>query len=578
MKCSPSVLCQHSYVTDRDDVNVDRESRDLQRIACLSGADIIVTHGPESVRFMHMSGGWIEHDGESITHVEVMLFKAYNAIEMQLNAGDYSLLLGEKQAELAELTEPEYKGQLHESIEYDIRMRAYQRVVELMETVTRRHLSALAARIMVYAQDSDFYDFLHRLPATEFDMVKIHPVIPLAAGGAIDLSPDATRMGKSGILVPEDYGLLHRTHRDRGAIDLDPDVLTKGEEPELDLPRRLLETHYPPEFVELAAYLLAYPADDIISVLIGDSGTGKTTFWQWVGWATGSVEVSDVSLLTSRSQFTPLESALARSHVVVLDEGDALKSAPIPFGQLNKATAERFDVNVKYGAYHPGVPRLGALVLIGNDWPSFDSTTPGLSRRIAWAWDTPLPARIDKAVYDALSKSKAAHRYMLAVLISRARVLRAMGVEAARETLLTDAVLQARQRMVDATTSPVKQALDDVLESGGPEDYVTAKRVREMLQEADVGRLSNQELKPRHGDVRRVVRAGANQRRAGASMARRPRDRFGARAQQRQALARCDESFGSSSAAANPVREVRARGRGADRRAAVRRHRAMRGP
>ena len=64
-KCSPSVLCRHSYVTESDDVAVDRESRDLQRIACLNRADIIVTHSPNSVRFMHRDGGWIEHDGEA---------------------------------------------------------------------------------------------------------------------------------------------------------------------------------------------------------------------------------------------------------------------------------------------------------------------------------------------------------------------------------------------------------------------------------------------------------------------------------------------------------------------------------
>ena len=94
-KCSPTVLCRHSYVTESDDVAVDRESRDLQRIACLNSADIIVTHSPDSVRFMHRDGGWIEHDGESIAQVEVMLFRAYAAIEAQIYAGDSGLLVGQ---------------------------------------------------------------------------------------------------------------------------------------------------------------------------------------------------------------------------------------------------------------------------------------------------------------------------------------------------------------------------------------------------------------------------------------------------------------------------------------------------
>ena len=54
-----------------------------------------MTHSPDSVRFMHRSGGWIEHDGESIAQVEVMLFRAYAAIETQIYAGDSGLLVGQ---------------------------------------------------------------------------------------------------------------------------------------------------------------------------------------------------------------------------------------------------------------------------------------------------------------------------------------------------------------------------------------------------------------------------------------------------------------------------------------------------
>ena len=492
-KCSAAVLCEHSYITDRDsDVTVARETRDLERLACLNSADIIVTKAPASVRFLHSSGGWIEHDKESLDHVEVMLFAAYDRIEQQITVGDFGLLLGQ------EVTEPYHGVQVSEGSDYyadlvhDSRARALQRLTALRETVTRRHLAALAARIPVYAQDQRNYP-LAAFPATEFDKFKERPVLALADGGAIDLSPQPA-YEPAGILDPNSYGLMHRTHLDRGAKPYEPAILNQ-EDSGLDLARRLLETHYPPEFLQLAAYLFAYPADDIISVLIGDSGTGKTTFWQWVGWSTGSVEVSDVSLLTSRSQFTPLEAALARSHVVVLDEGDASKSAPIPFGQLNRATAERFDVNVKFGAFKPGVPRLGALVLVGNDWPSFDSTTRGLARRIAWAWDTTLPASIDKAVYDALSKSTPAHQYLLALLVAKARALRRLGIEAARESLMTAAVLQARQRMVEATTSPLKLVLDDYIASGGKSDYVPAKRVQDIIAEGDVGKVPTQELK-----------------------------------------------------------------------------------
>ena len=486
-KCSPSVLCSHSYITERDPpVSVGRESRDLERIACLNSADITVTTAPDSVRFQHSSGGWIDHDKETITHVEVLLFKAYDAIEAQIRVGECEWLLSQESVEMD--TNVFYEGLLD-----DLKRTAMLKLEDLRNTTNRRLLGNLAARIPVYAQDHKTYP-LSSYPAAEFDQVKERPVLVLADGGAIDLSASAAAYDNSGVLDPESYGLLHRAHHDRGAISYDPEILIR-QDSSLDLPRRLLESHYPPEFMQLAAYLLAYPADDIISVLIGESGTGKTTFWQWVGWATGSVEVSDVSLLTNRSQFTPLEAALARAHVVVLDEGDATKAGPIPFGQLNKATAERFDVNVKFGGFHPGVPRLGTLVLVGNDWPSFDSTTPGLPRRIGWAWDKPLPGIIDKAVYDALSKSHAAHQYMLALLVSRARELSSIGIAAARQSLMTEEVALAHKHMMDATTSPLKQALDDFLERGGPNDSVPAKRVQNIVKDADLGKVANQEIK-----------------------------------------------------------------------------------
>ena len=486
-KCSPSVLCSHSYITSRDpDVSVGRESRDLERIACLNSADITVTTAPDSVRFQHSSGGWIDHHKDNITHVEVLLFKAYDAIEAQIRFGDCRWLISQEPVDMD--TNVYYEGVLD-----DRKSAALIKLEELRETVTRRHLAALAARIPVYAQDHETYP-LSSYPATEFDQFKERPVLALADGGAIDLSASAASYDNGGVLAPESYGLLHRTHHDRGAIPHDPEILIR-QDSSLDLPRRLLESHYPPEFMQLAAYLLAYPADDIISVLIGESATGKTTFWQWVGWATGSVEVSDMSLLTNRSQFTPMEAALSRSHAVVLDEGDASKAGPIPFGQLNKATAERFDVNVKFGGFFPGVPRLGTLVLVGNDWPSFDSTTPGLERRIGWAWDKRMPGIIDKAVYDALSKSHAAHQYMLALLVSRARKLSSIGIDAARKSLMTEEVALAHKRMMDATTSSLKQALDDFLERGGPNDSVPAKRVQNIVKDAELGKVASQEIK-----------------------------------------------------------------------------------
>ena len=143
-KCSPTVLCRHSYVTESDDVAVDRESRDLQRIACQNSANIIVTHSSDSVRFIHRDGGWIEHDGESIAQVEVMLFRAYAAIEAQVYAGDSGLLVGQDPLEHYTGYIPDGQDtDFYQSIVDDMQTRTMLRVDQLRKSVTRRHLSAL---------------------------------------------------------------------------------------------------------------------------------------------------------------------------------------------------------------------------------------------------------------------------------------------------------------------------------------------------------------------------------------------------------------------------------------------------
>ena len=129
-----------------------------------------------------------------------MLFRAYTAIETQIYAGDSGLLVGQDPLEHYTGYIPDGQDtDFYQSIVDDMRTRAMLRVDQLRKSVTRRHLSALAACVPVYAQDHRAYPPLTRLPAANFDQVKQWPVIALAAGGAIDLRPEFTAHGKSGI-------------------------------------------------------------------------------------------------------------------------------------------------------------------------------------------------------------------------------------------------------------------------------------------------------------------------------------------------------------------------------------------
>ena len=348
----------------------------------------------------------------------------------------------------------------------------------LPRKLTHRHLQALARRIdALAAEDAERVRFL---AADRFDGLT-PPVLPLERPGAINVQTGVE-------MAATEYARMHRRHVERGAVRYNP----TADAPELD--GNLLQSHFPDDWVSLlAAYHLAWPGDDLLAFISGPQGTGKTTFWEWVGRATGSAAVMDAGIVTDRAQYTAVEEALTQNRSVVLDEADRSKGKPIKAGRLNMLTAQTFNLNPKMKAPQPNVRRLGATVIVGNEWPDVDTSVAGLQRRARWAWDMPLP-ELDGAIRDAVLNDRAAAEYLLAVLVERAQVFANLDRDEARRELVTPEVRAALARFMADGRPEFANALVEHVAKGSPSDYVTAARIQGIIEAVEGRKPSNQDV------------------------------------------------------------------------------------
>ena len=426
--CSPIALCEHAYVVadnlpiganPQADAEHDRESRDQHRIACLLRQLFVVTVPDNSVWVQDEAGAWNLYERGDTATIEYLLKRAYLLIGDQAKAGVGHLMSKPEDAD-------QFVG--HTEAELRFRFHALGILSNLNQSISGLHLRNLSSRLEALA-DKDWFGHIQRIPAQDMDDYQKAPLLPLTAGGCLNLETGTT-------LVVDAYARQYRSGREVAAVRYRPEMLHEddGDDAGLRLAKRLLAEHYPQELLTFVAYVFAYPARDGIGMVKGPPGTGKTTLFRWLAAATGSAAVIDNTEPVSSGQFTPIEDLLASCHIVAIDETDEDKGKGIARGVMNRLTAQTLTLNAKYGAMRKNVRRLGVPVLIGNDWPALDSTTRGLDRRIAFAWDKPMP-QLAAGVYEVLVGSNSAREYLLAFIAQRAFELRAFGIEAALKAI-----------------------------------------------------------------------------------------------------------------------------------------------
>ena len=251
--------CVHAGFSGDQEADT-RESRDVARIVCYARDRMRVTLAPRQLLVLDKSGGWIVHDPRDTETTRILLTAAYANIKAK---GVIALVRPEDKEDVAEA------------------------VVKWTERIDTPHLRNLGHAIAALPHEPES----RVKTVTSFDQHH-PPALPLATGGAVDI---ATGME----LVPDAYAKLHRRHKDRGAVKYLPELLYRTDIEGLELAVDLLSNHYPSEWLDLAAFHLAEPASDLIAVIKGAPGTGKSTFWSWVGWATGSCAVIDTAMLSA---------------------------------------------------------------------------------------------------------------------------------------------------------------------------------------------------------------------------------------------------------------------------------------
>ena len=108
-----------------------------------------------------------------------------------------------------------------------------------------------------------------------------------------------------------------------------------------------------------------------------------------------------------------------------------------------------------------------------------DTTIPGLDRRIGFAWDLDLPRQLTPDEHKAIESNERAHQYLLSVLLIRAATMTKGG---ARQRLLTEEVVGAKERFMAERQSPVLTVLKDHIERGQPADFLTSTVIDQLLK------------------------------------------------------------------------------------------------
>ncbi len=341
----------------------------------------------------------------------------------------------------------------------------------------RRHADNVAKDVASHAAAyrEEFPNVLNSNPV-RFDDVQSAGALPLAGGAAAAGYEWATGRiltageMRSALIRSRDW---HIDPPDFGLLD-NPNEIAK------EVEKMVMDRFWP--WLERTAVMMLGPNKTLDAVRIPLANSGKSSFIEALAKAfPGAISftASSKDLAGEKGDnFNKTSKYLTMSLVYISDECDK-PLQPYYESTLTGLQGDRLEVELK-GLDSKPIRRIGNLVMVGNDWPDWNTDAPGMDARIVWAYNRPdVTTPYTKDHHDLLVSEDGIAWIRAAVLQTATDFLRASGgsVSQAQQNSCNSAVV--RQSVADclhAGSDPDMHALREVaVYTGHESDFTLAK-------------------------------------------------------------------------------------------------------
>lgn len=334
-----------------------REEDDLRRLACRAGGGLLFVEGSTNET---MGGLYIQEESG--------FYVAYDSLDDAKRTMLMRRLFREAYARIALVAKDD------ETREYAEKY--------LPTTLKDGRIRSMSRQLPAFIGNAEGDAPIPSIHVSAFDQITQYRYFPLRGGGAITVMGGIPQK-----LEPDQVAQYLLVERGSGIVDV---TAPFNGAPEIEQMRHLIRYHFPQEWVDIAAFLFAFPGHDAFHVVKGRSGTGKGVFWGVLSETSGLVnrqsmlEASDASA----QHFTATQAWMKDAVGVIIDEaqdagGKKRKIAPTAVSNLLSPV---LTINPK-GSARYNVNRMAQLVFVGNDWPALDPRAGGTPRRLYGVYD-----------------------------------------------------------------------------------------------------------------------------------------------------------------------------------------------
>ena len=339
--------------------------------------------------------------------------------------------------------------------------------------LTANHCSNVGQQLrQVILSDHD----IQTVPIENFDKRNVHPVMPLADGGSVDLTTGRTM----GAIDTADLWL----HNYEWALPmLDPAVM-RGESEGAQAMRECIRDRFGQTLMSrIARHALGISKN--IDVIVAPTDWGKGTLIELLSKAfPGMVGRLDQvkAFGIQGDRFSQVQEQLAKKCWVFIDEAGEKSNIKIRSSSLKTFIDDVQQVELKFEKNRP-LPRLGTVIMVGHDWPDIDTAAQGMETRFKWALSIDPAAEPMTVRQRHLLLTEDAVRYFRQAIVRRAVQL--WQEDDLDKATSTGETWLAIEEFFNARSNSIAAALREAFEIGDPiQDYVRSAEVQAAIEPA----------------------------------------------------------------------------------------------